>query len=170
MRYRSSICAIALVGALCMTIGAASAWDDSKYPDFSGQWRPIGGPGRWARDQKAPLTPEYQAIFEADASEGGQRRSTFWSTTSMTTAESSRTVARGPSTRHQRSSARPSANGSMKTETANSTSSSPRRAVSAVLVRLTPPACRCTGTTRPSSRNAFTSINPIRTSPTTRSP
>jgi hypothetical protein len=53
-------------------IGAASAWDDSKYPDFSGQWRPIGGPGRWARDQKAPLTPEYQAIFEADASEGGQ--------------------------------------------------------------------------------------------------
>ena len=50
----------------------ALAWDDSKYPDFSGQWRPIGGPGRWARDQKAPLTPEYQAIFEADAAEGGQ--------------------------------------------------------------------------------------------------
>ena len=70
--YRSSICAIALVGAFCVTIAGASAWDDSKYPDFSGQWRSIGGPGRFARDQKAPLTPENQAIFEADASEGGQ--------------------------------------------------------------------------------------------------
>src|SRR6266567_9587439 len=72
MLCRSSISAIALVGALCVTIAGALAWDDSKYPDFSGQWRPIGGPGRWARDQKAPLTPEYQAIFEADESEGGQ--------------------------------------------------------------------------------------------------
>jgi hypothetical protein len=72
MLYRSSICAIALIGAFCVTIAGASAWDDSKYPDFSGQWRPIGGPGRFARDQKAPLTPEYQAIFEADESEGGQ--------------------------------------------------------------------------------------------------
>jgi hypothetical protein len=72
MLYRSSISAIAFVGALCVTMAGALAWDDSKYPDFSGQWRPIGGPGRWARDQTAPLTPEYQAIFEADAHEGGQ--------------------------------------------------------------------------------------------------
>jgi hypothetical protein len=70
--YRSSIGAIALVGALCVTMAAAFAWDDSKYPDFSGQWRPIGGPGRFARDQKAPLTPEYQAIFDATKGEGGQ--------------------------------------------------------------------------------------------------
>jgi hypothetical protein len=72
MLCRSSISTIALVGVLCVMMAGAWAWDDSKYPDFSGQWRPIGGPGRWARDQKAPLTPEYQAIFEADASEGGQ--------------------------------------------------------------------------------------------------
>src|SRR5262245_60376727 len=72
MIYRSLIAAAALIAALCATVADTRAWDDSKYPDFSGQWRPIGGPGRWARDQKAPLTPEYQAIFDADASEGGQ--------------------------------------------------------------------------------------------------
>jgi hypothetical protein len=72
MLYRSSISGIALVSALCLTMAGAWALDDSKYPDFSGQWHTIGGPGRWARDQKAPLTPEYQTIFDADASEGGQ--------------------------------------------------------------------------------------------------
>jgi hypothetical protein len=72
MHHRTSITAIALAGALCVTLDGAAAWDASKYPDFSGQWRTIGGPGRWARDQKAPLTPEYQAIFDADAHEGGQ--------------------------------------------------------------------------------------------------
>ena len=76
MLYRSLMCAIVLVGAFCVTIAGASAWDDSRYPDFSGQWRPIGGPGRFARDQKAPLTPEYQAIFEADEFEGGQSSTT----------------------------------------------------------------------------------------------
>src|SRR5204862_483755 len=78
MLYRSSIGAIALVTALWVTLGDSRAWDESKYPDFSGQWRPIGGPGRYdiskpgGRGQQAPLTPEYQAIFEADAHEGGQ--------------------------------------------------------------------------------------------------
>jgi hypothetical protein len=72
MLYRSLISAVALVGALGVTMPGAFAWDDSKYPDFSGQWRPIGGPGRFARDQKAPLTPEYQAIFDATKDEGGQ--------------------------------------------------------------------------------------------------
>ena len=72
MLYRGSISAIALVGALCFTMAGASAWDNSKYPDFSGQWHPIGGPGRFARDQKPPLTPEYQAIFEATKGVGGQ--------------------------------------------------------------------------------------------------
>ena len=72
MLYRSSIRAITFVGALCVTMAGAWAWDDSKYPDFSGQWRPIGGPGRFARDQKPPLTPEYQAVFDDIKSEGGQ--------------------------------------------------------------------------------------------------
>jgi hypothetical protein len=74
MRYKSPIGAVALV-ALGMMIVPASALDE-KYPDWSGQWkkppnasdrpgnpwdqtRPIG------RGQEAPLTPEYQAIFEA---------------------------------------------------------------------------------------------------------
>jgi hypothetical protein len=72
MLYRSSIGAIALLGALGLTMTGAFAWDDSKYPDFSGQWHPIGGPGRWARDAKPPLTAEYAAIFERIKGVGGQ--------------------------------------------------------------------------------------------------
>jgi hypothetical protein len=76
MQYRASVRAIArisaLLGALLVAAPAARAWDDAKYPDFSGQYRPIGGPGRFARDQRAPLTPEYQAIFDATKGVGGQ--------------------------------------------------------------------------------------------------
>ena len=72
MPCRISIGALALASAMFAALAGAQAHDEKKYPDFSGQWRTIGGPGRWARDQKAPLTPEYQAIFEADESEGGQ--------------------------------------------------------------------------------------------------
>ena len=81
MFYRSSIAAAALLGTLCVATSDAWAWDDTKYPDFGGQWRPIGGPGRFdiskpaGHGQQAPLTPEYQAIFEANVKEqaaGGQ--------------------------------------------------------------------------------------------------
>ena len=81
MLYRISLGAAALLAALCVAIVDSKAWDDSKYPDLSGQWRPVGGPGRFdmskpaGRGQQAPLTPEYQAIFEAnlkDQAEGGQ--------------------------------------------------------------------------------------------------
>ena len=81
MLYRNSLGAAALVAALWFATGDSRAWDDSKYPDFTGQWRPIGGPGRFdmskpaGRGQQAPLTPEYQAIFEAnlvDQAQGGQ--------------------------------------------------------------------------------------------------
>jgi hypothetical protein len=72
MVYRSAISAMAVVGALCAAMAGALAWDDSKYPDFSGQWHPIGGPGRWARDERAPLTAEYQKIFDATKGVGGQ--------------------------------------------------------------------------------------------------
>src|SRR5215831_7646743 len=37
MFYRSSIAAAAALWALCVITGGARAWDDSKYPDFSGQ-------------------------------------------------------------------------------------------------------------------------------------
>jgi hypothetical protein len=68
MLHRGSIGAIALAAALAATVGA-HAFDESKYPDWSGQWRGRGNqwdptrPG--GRGQQPPLTPEYQAIFEA---------------------------------------------------------------------------------------------------------
>jgi len=72
---------VALAAAFCIPIGA-QAFDESKYPDFSGQWRrPPGVAIQWdqtkpvGRGQQAPLTPEYQAIFEAsmaDQAAGGQ--------------------------------------------------------------------------------------------------
>jgi len=77
---RASIVALALVAALCMP-DAAHALDESKYPDWDGQWaRPVGVGNQWDTSkprlqQQAPLTPEYQAIFEAnlkDQAEGGQ--------------------------------------------------------------------------------------------------
>jgi len=71
--------------ALGMTMAGARAWDDSKYPDLKGQWVRVGPAGfngtRFdpskppGRGQEAPLTAEYQAIFEdnlADQALGGQ--------------------------------------------------------------------------------------------------
>jgi len=60
MFARGSLGAMTLA-AFCLTIGSAQALDESKYPDFSGQWSRVGPP-RWLRPgEKAPLTPEYQA-------------------------------------------------------------------------------------------------------------
>jgi hypothetical protein len=62
----------------------ASRYDPSKYPDWSGPMRwiaAVGGGNRYdpskptGRGQQAPLTPEYQAVFEAglrDQAAGGQ--------------------------------------------------------------------------------------------------
>jgi len=74
MVNRSIIGSVALAAALCMTIGSAQAFDESKYPDLKGQWQRIGAP-RWASAREAPLTEEYRAIFEAnlkDQAAGGQ--------------------------------------------------------------------------------------------------
>src|SRR6266566_10112140 len=95
MRFRFLIGATALaVALLAMTIGGATAADDTKYPDLKGQWRRAtnvgllaGGAGGLRYDesrppaptpslgQEPPLTPEYQAIYEANLSDmikGGQ--------------------------------------------------------------------------------------------------
>jgi hypothetical protein len=82
MLDRSSIGTIALAAALLVPLHAARAQEDTMFPDLSGQWkRPAGVGIQWdqtkpiGRAQQAPLTPEYQAIFEAslnDQAQGGQ--------------------------------------------------------------------------------------------------
>src|SRR5450631_4910424 len=88
MHARNLIAAIAPAAALLLALSSAQAFDDAKYPDWKGQW--IGGwtqrfpgvtgqpsydPHRSAgTGQQAPLTPEYQTIFEAslaDQAAGG---------------------------------------------------------------------------------------------------
>ena len=81
MRYRSGMVAFGSLAALCITLAESRAWDETRYPDLKGQWRPIGDPARfdaskaWGPGQQAPLTPEYRALFEAnlkDQAAGGQ--------------------------------------------------------------------------------------------------
>jgi hypothetical protein len=80
MAIRTLFCAGAAL-ALMSAGASAQIFDTSKYPDLTGQWRPIGGPGRFdmtkpgGRGQQAPLNAEYEAIFEAnlkDQANGGQ--------------------------------------------------------------------------------------------------
>jgi hypothetical protein len=75
MHYGSSICAIALAGALLATPSVAQVVDFGKYPDFKGQWVRVGNPNNWRLlAGPAPLTPEYQKIFDdiqADLKAGG---------------------------------------------------------------------------------------------------
>jgi hypothetical protein len=81
MHDRSFFGTMLLTAALCTTLGTAQAFDDGKYPDWKGQWVRTTDAGRWdptkpvGLGQEAPLTPEYQAKFEAslaDQAAGGQ--------------------------------------------------------------------------------------------------
>jgi hypothetical protein len=87
MTARNWIGASGFAAALLMTVGGAAAYDESKYPDFNGQWRRavavrserVGAafdPSKpFGREEKPPLTPEYQAIYDAnlvDMEKGGQ--------------------------------------------------------------------------------------------------
>jgi hypothetical protein len=82
MWYRGLFGAAGVAGALMLSIAAATAHDVSKYPDWKGQWKRAPGTGIvWDETkprglaQKPPLTPEYQAIWEAslaDQAAGGQ--------------------------------------------------------------------------------------------------
>ena len=86
MHFWHLICLTALGTAVLAPIGA-QAFDDSKYPDLKGEWRRVAVPSGTYRGvqydphkpagpgQEAPLTPEYQAIFEANLADqalGGQ--------------------------------------------------------------------------------------------------
>jgi len=81
MRKRCWLGAFVLAAAgLATAAGGAWALDDATYPDIRGTWmRP--GAAQWdptkpaGLRQQAPLTPEYQAVFEAnlkDTASGGQ--------------------------------------------------------------------------------------------------
>ena len=65
MTLRCSTISIALA-ALLGTISAAAAFDETKYPDLKGQWLRVGSANWGNPGQKPPLTPEYQAIFDAN--------------------------------------------------------------------------------------------------------
>jgi len=76
------VMAVGITLALALAATGAQAFDETKYPDWSGQWhRPRGVGIQWdqakplGRGQQAPLTAEYQALFEAslaDQAKGGQ--------------------------------------------------------------------------------------------------
>jgi hypothetical protein len=81
VRHQGTIARIMLTAALCAFSAGAQAFDDAQYPDLRGQWSRVEGPGVSGGEpsfdpskppgtgQQAPLTPEYQAIFEANLRE-----------------------------------------------------------------------------------------------------
>jgi hypothetical protein len=72
MHYRYRAGAIAVAAAVSIGIAGARADETAKYPDLSGQWSRASAGAQWdpakpgGLRQQAPLTPEYQAIFEAN--------------------------------------------------------------------------------------------------------
>jgi hypothetical protein len=85
MLRRSSTGAFVFTAALMVSMGAARAAEEAKYPNWKGQWNAInfrlGGqvikydPNKpWGKGQQAPLTPEYEKVLEesmADQAKGG---------------------------------------------------------------------------------------------------
>jgi hypothetical protein len=81
LMLRSSIGTVTLAAALLMTFFGAHAFDQSKYPDWKGVWN-SQSPKRWTpTGEKAPLTEEYQALFDwnlKDQSAGGHGTEPSW--------------------------------------------------------------------------------------------
>jgi hypothetical protein len=82
MLNRSALRAVATAATVAIASSGAVAFDETKYPDWSGQWmRPPGVGFQWDTTrppglaQEAPLTPQYRAVLEAslaDQAGGGQ--------------------------------------------------------------------------------------------------
>jgi hypothetical protein len=68
---------VLIAAALCMMSSVGLAFDETRYPNLSGQWQRVGEPlwaGSEAANRAAPLTPEYRAMYEANLAalkEGG---------------------------------------------------------------------------------------------------
>jgi hypothetical protein len=80
MTFATTIAGPLLTAALVLSSGGAFAFDDANYPDLKGQWHRLPVPGitgaasfdptrRGGAEQQAPLTPEYQKIFEDNLAE-----------------------------------------------------------------------------------------------------
>jgi hypothetical protein len=73
MLFPVSVRIIAIAATIGIASAAAHAFDESKYPDVKGQWVAVGiaQGAQWdpakpgGRGQDAPLTAEYQAIYDA---------------------------------------------------------------------------------------------------------
>jgi hypothetical protein len=85
MRRRGPLHAVALAAALSVALAGARAADEMKYPDWVAQWKNASGghfnPAKPRMKQEAPLTAEYQAIYEAgvaNAAAGGQGNDPMW--------------------------------------------------------------------------------------------
>src|SRR3954447_9494021 len=71
MRSLRLVGAVVLAAALLIS-GRARAYNESNSPDLNGQWVRAHPRSQWdpskgrGLEQQAPLTPEYQAIFEAN--------------------------------------------------------------------------------------------------------
>jgi hypothetical protein len=74
MFHRGSIAALVVTAALLVAL-KAQAHDESKYPDMIAQWVRAHPRSQWdpskprGLQQQAPLTPEYQTIFEKNLKE-----------------------------------------------------------------------------------------------------
>ena len=70
MLERGAFWTLAIAAALALSIVGAKAFDDARYPDWSGSWLADDGPARGSFDpskpkglgQQAPLKPEFQKI------------------------------------------------------------------------------------------------------------
>ena len=80
VRAANLIGALTIAVALCAPINAR-AWDDTKYPNFGGQWKRPEGIGNQFDQTKPPraaqkveFTPEYQKIFEEITRKMGKKK------------------------------------------------------------------------------------------------
>jgi hypothetical protein len=72
---------LAAAALVAGTVAAQQPFEENKYPAFAGQWLRVGPLGVFdstkppGRGQQAPLTPEYQKIFEDNLAEVAQGKS-----------------------------------------------------------------------------------------------